>query len=573
MCDHRDCHLLTNNDPRGYCDRDHCDIYYVHQHGMVYCHPNVQFRDSAAENSSRDVGSDVAASFCGDDRLTLMHLPSIPDFRSLSSKGEGESERIGKPEFLADILPANMPTFFREKLKKICEHCECKPNILWSNFRRQEQHFDACFRYVNREETLQQKCFLEFYTLRVPFLSEPTVSFSMVHHIRAEEGNFVPASADTTNEDNNQEHMFGFISGLDGMQMQALLTSLVFRWQDIVNDHSSPSTGITPQLFVAALISQYGSIISGRLRKVYMDARICSYELQKLVHNLDKEEELDPSLDQAHRIGSINQNLIDMTIRLTGTKSTMHYLAESADVTMTYIMPFEQYVEARLNEWHTTSERTRLQGKVTDPKEPDLDLKRKRATTFNNKLLGALQRLDSSREKMRDHDELVIVRKNMLQYKTDIESLQQHINIHFDMVSNVAAARDRSIQESIMANTARDGAKMKFMAILTAFFLPGTFMAVFLTTPMFNFLDDTKPLLTKQGIPLGIYWFVTVVGFVVLLIVLFLLHNPVVVCWFIDNVIPLKIIRHGSFYQDCKKQSSKLTLPKVDRKNRGNTHV
>jgi hypothetical protein len=29
-----------------------------------------------------------------------------------------------------------------------------------------------------------------------------------------------------------------------------------------------------------------------------------------------------------------------------------------------------------------------------------------------------------------------------------------------------------------MANTARDGAKMKFMAILTAFFLPGTFMAV-----------------------------------------------------------------------------------------------
>jgi hypothetical protein len=42
---------------------------------------------------------------------------------------------------------------------------------------------------------------------------------------------------------------------------------------------------------------------------------------------------------------------------------------------------------------------------------------------------------------------------------------------------------------------------------------------------MFNFLDDTKPLLTKRGIPLGIYWGVTVLGFVLLLIVLLLLHN------------------------------------------------
>jgi hypothetical protein len=42
---------------------------------------------------------------------------------------------------------------------------------------------------------------------------------------------------------------------------------------------------------------------------------------------------------------------------------------------------------------------------------------------------------------------------------------------------------------------------------------------------MFNFLDDTKPLLTKRGIPLAIYWGVTVLGFVLLLIVLLILHN------------------------------------------------
>ena len=150
--------------------------------------------------------------------------------------------------------------------------------------------------------------------------------------------------------------------------------------------------------------------------------RICDDDLQKAIRNLENEKEPDPSSGQTSQIRGINKNLIGMNIELTGTKSTMHYLAESADVMVKYITPFEQYVEARLNEWHTTSERTRLKKEVTDPKEPDLDLKRKRTKTFNNKLLGALQELDSCSEKIRDHDKLVMVRKNMLQYKTDIES-------------------------------------------------------------------------------------------------------------------------------------------------------
>jgi hypothetical protein len=78
-----------------------------------------------------------------------------------SSQVEAESECLKESECLQDILPAEMPVLFREKLKKICEHCECKQNVLWNNFLRDEQHFDACFRYVNKENTLQQKCFLK----------------------------------------------------------------------------------------------------------------------------------------------------------------------------------------------------------------------------------------------------------------------------------------------------------------------------------------------------------------------------------------------------------------------------
>ena len=48
----------------------------------------------------------------------------------------------------------------------------------------------------------------------------------------------------------------------------------------------------------------------------------------------------------------------------------------------------------------------------------------------------ALRKMDSCREQIRDHDKLVMVRKNMLQYRTDIEALQQHININVGMVSH-----------------------------------------------------------------------------------------------------------------------------------------
>jgi hypothetical protein len=83
---------------------------------------------------------------------------------------------------------------------------------------------------------------------------------------------------------------------------------------------------------------------------------------------------------------------------------------------------------------------------------------------------------------------------------------------------------------------------------------------------MFNFLDDTKPLLTKRGVPLAIYWGVTFLGFVIFLIAIFLLRNPGVVCVLIDHLIPLDIILDGSFYQGCKKRSVELKA-KADRKH------
>jgi hypothetical protein len=197
--------------------------YYVHQHGRVYRHPNVRFRDSAGkvsqgngdlkiqadvesegdvkkngnvenqagtesegqEKSSRNVKSEVAKAFCGDDRLTVMrvrfnslnnlraddyrHFPLVPKpikghlAEPISSRSEVLSEA------LQEILPADMPDLFKEKLENICPYCHCKKEILWNNLRREEQHFDACFRYVNKPKTSNRKCFLKRMLLQAHF--------------------------------------------------------------------------------------------------------------------------------------------------------------------------------------------------------------------------------------------------------------------------------------------------------------------------------------------------------------------------------------------------------------------
>jgi hypothetical protein len=98
----------------------------------------------------------------------------------------------------------------------------------------------------------------------------------------------------------------------------------------------------------------------------------------------------------------------------------------------------------------------------------------------------------------------------------------------------------RGVQLRIATNTARDGFNMKLIAILTALFLPGTFMAVYstspllynqilrclqilLTTPMFNWVNPDESVIVK--LPFKIYWGTT--GSVTILFMIGLgLMNP-----------------------------------------------
>jgi len=110
----------------------------------------------------------------------------------------------------------------------------------------------------------------------------------------------------------------------------------------------------------------------------------------------------------------LNKELISTTRNLTGIRSTMHYLAESANILVDEISgvtTFEGYVTARFKDWGE-------------------DCPKKRSYSLRQ----AFRKLDSCKEKIRDHDKLAMVRKKMWQHKTDVKSLQQHIDINVGMV-------------------------------------------------------------------------------------------------------------------------------------------
>lgn len=164
---------------------------------------------------------------------------------------------------------------------------------------------------------------------------------------------------------------------------------------------------MTPRLFMATVLSQYGWVVAQEVIKSGRTLARCDKKIQAALTKL-KDAEPGSSDDVTAEIGQMNETLIQMNINLTGTRSTMHYLAESAHTLVHGVSTFEQYITARLLEWKVNSN--------------------------SGALADALHELDSCKESIRDNDKLELVRKTMGQYKVDVKSLQQHIDISVAMV-------------------------------------------------------------------------------------------------------------------------------------------
>jgi hypothetical protein len=121
---------------------------------------------------------------------------------------------------------------------------------------------------------------------------------------------------------------------------------------------------------------------------------------------------------------SSNKIVVRMTQNLRGIKSTMHYLAESAQVLVKDITPFNEYIRARLDDWMVP----KALHQKTAPSSQWVQ------NPNSGKLNHGLKQLDIAKEHLRDQDTLIMVRNNMFQFKQHIKGLQQHIDLNIGMV-------------------------------------------------------------------------------------------------------------------------------------------
>lgn len=224
----------------------------------------------------------------------------------------------------------------------------------------------------------------------------------MVYHVRVDGTGFQGSKSAETGE---KEQIFAFVAGLLSQDIEDLLTGVLSRWYDIRQDHTVDTVGITPKLFLATILSHYGTMTSRSI----IQASFMLEDFDKTLEIALKERNTPKD---SENLKKMNRDLIKMTRVLTGTRSTMHYLAESADLLVNRNSDFNEYLTRRLEDW----------------KGPD-----QKALADN--LVTASHSLDSYREKFRDKDKLEMIRKSMQQYVVDIKSIQQHVDINVGMVS------------------------------------------------------------------------------------------------------------------------------------------
>ncbi len=150
-------------------------------------------------------------------------------------------------------------------------------------------------------------------------------------------------------EAGNKEHMFGFMAGFEQSEIQTLLLDRLTRWQDIVKDHLRTSAALTPRLLIAMVLAQFGLTVTEDVIKVAYTLKTCDRDLEDAMRHLNSDEDCIERVTS--RIRSLNKNLIDMNVDLTGTRSTMHYLADSAKFLVNRYSTYDDYVTARLSEW------------------------------------------------------------------------------------------------------------------------------------------------------------------------------------------------------------------------------
>ena len=167
--------------------------------------------------------------------------------------------------------------------------------------------------------------------------------------------------------------------------------------------------GITPMLFIAAFLKWYG--FEGR------DAIAKGFKtLTNIDKGLIKQDEKVPYAnlgEQAEYCRNVNMALASLNLSLTGLRSRVNYVAESARSLKSHVSTMKRYVEVEIerDQYNTTGQYSR--GHIKD----------------------LVDKVEDSVFVMRDADKFDMIERAMQQYQTDIKSLKAHLAINIGLVS------------------------------------------------------------------------------------------------------------------------------------------
>lgn len=269
--------------------------------------------------------------------------------------------------------------------------------------------------------------------MQVPVLARSNIILALAHHLslpNALDAKCIPKFG----SGESPERTFAIIIGLDSKKVGQLFEIL----DRYVEEKSNKieSRGLTPKLFIAAILKLYGfsvkeTIIKGfeKLEGVERQLGVDNRNIDEVKGNeaaggvpaglvsirsqgsLDKLDPSDINKELLDLYKEMNKTLMELTNDLAGVRSMVSYVSKCAQGLVLEASAMKTYVEEERR-------RTGWDGSL-DARE------------------RALKALDSVAFEKRDNDKLNMIFRAMKQYELDIKSLKDHVMVDLGLVSQL----------------------------------------------------------------------------------------------------------------------------------------
>jgi hypothetical protein len=275
--------------------------------------------------------------------------------------------------------------------------------------------------------------------MQVPYLDEKNCILTLVHHVSISRQNLVAQNPSL--DGSKDEKIFAFVLGLGILEMKEFLLRIFDYFQeetDEAGESSDRSAGVSPKLFISAILKLYGfnntkkSIKSALEILSAIDDNLKDAE-DKLPKRTSSRGKLEARIEKCNWL---ENELRELNQALTGVRSRLHYIGLCARGLQRENSTMEGYITDKWLEIRRQKHQELRKSKSLNEME----------TSSNHHLLGshhserevlqsALGALESIRYTRRDNDKLDMISRAMTQYEVDIKSLKARTTIAVGLVS------------------------------------------------------------------------------------------------------------------------------------------